>query len=110
MVLLNLTKVIPAHTLSENLIRLTLSEAIAALEDIDVNKAHGPDNVPDRLLRETAPEIVSPVCRFFNLSLSLGKFPDQCKLANVCPVYKSDDPHYPRLELRPTSFTAVYCI
>ena len=27
----------------------------------------------------------------FNLSLSLGKFPDQWKLANACPVYKSDD-------------------
>ena len=28
----------------------------------------------------------------FNLLLSLGKFPDQWKLANVCPVHKSDDP------------------
>ena len=35
----------------------------------------------------------SAVC---NLSLSLGKFPDQWKLANVCPVYKSDDPTLPK--------------
>ena len=81
--------VIPAHHLSE--IRLTIPEVIKVLEDIDVNKAHGPDNIPGRLLKETAPEISSPVCRLFNLSLSLGKFPDQWKLANVCPVYKSDD-------------------
>ena len=53
---------------------------------------HGPDNIPGRLLKETAPEIVSPVCRLLNLPSSLGKFPDQWKLANVCPVYKSDDP------------------
>ena len=85
MVLLNPTKGhLPVHHLSE--IRLTISEVIKVLADIDVNKAHGPDNIPGRLLKESAPEIVSPVCRLFNLSLSLGKFPDQWKLANVCPV------------------------
>lgn len=81
--------VIPADNLST--IRLTIPEVIKALQDIDVNKAHGPDNIPGRLLKETAPEIASPVCRLFNLSLSLGKFPDQWKLANVFPVHKSDD-------------------
>ena len=65
---------IPVHHLSE--IRLTISEVIKVLADIDVNKAHGPDNIPGRLLKETAPEIASLVCRLFNLSLSLGKFPD----------------------------------
>ena len=72
--------VIPAHHLSE--IRLTIPEAIKVLEDTDVNKAHGSDNIPGRLLKENAPEIASPVGRLFNLSLSLGKFPDQWKLAN----------------------------
>ena len=33
----------------------------------------------------------TPICHLFNLSLSLGKFPDQWKLANVCPIHKSDD-------------------
>ena len=81
---------IPVHHLSE--IHLTILEVIKVLPDIDVNKAHGPDNIPGRLLKETTPEIASPVCCLFNLSLSLGKFPVQWKLANVCPVYKSDDP------------------
>ena len=84
----------PVHHLSE--IRLTISEVIKFLTDIDVNKAHGPDNIPGRLLKETTPEIASPVCRLFNLSLSLGKFPDQWKLANVCHVYKCDDPTLPK--------------
>ena len=64
----------PVHHLSE--IRLTISEVIKFLTDIDVDKAHGPDNIPGRLLKETAPEIASLVYRLFNLSLSLGKFPD----------------------------------
>ena len=66
----------------------------------------GPDIIPGRLLKKTAPEIASPVCHLFNLSLSLGKFPDQCKLANVCPVYKSDDPILPK-NYRPISFLCI---
>ena len=96
--------VIPAHHLSE--IRLSIPEVIKVLEDIDVNKAHGPDNIPGRLLKETAPEIASPVCRLVNLSLSLGKFPDQWKLANVCPVYKSDDSSLSK-NYRPISLLCV---
>ena len=98
--------VIPAHHLSE--IRLTIPEVIKVLEDIDVNKAHSPDNIPDRLLKETASEIASPICRLFNRQLSLGKFPDRWKLANVCPVYKSDDPTLSK-NYRP-NFITVYCI
>ena len=45
------------------------AEVIKVLADIDVNKAHEPDNIPGRLLKETAPEIASPICRLFNLSL-----------------------------------------
>ena len=58
------------------------------------------------MLKETAPEIASPVCRLFNLSLSLGKFPDQWKLPNVCPVYKSDDPTLPK-NYRPISLLCI---
>ena len=69
----------------------TLSEEIKVLEDIDVNKAHGPNNIPGRLLKETPPEIASPIYCLFNISLSLGEFLDHWKFANVCPVYKSYD-------------------
>ena len=79
---------------------------IKVLADIDENKAHGPDNIPGRLLKGTAPEIASSVCRLFNLSLSLGKFPDQWKLASVCPVYKSDDPTLPK-NYRPTYLLCI---
>ena len=58
------------------------------------------------MLKETAPEIASPVCRLFNLSLSLGKFPNQWKLANVCPVYESDDPTLPK-NYRPISLLCI---
>lgn len=50
----------------------------------------------------------SPICRSnLSLTLSLGKFPDQWKLADVCPVYKSDSHIIQEL---PTNFITVHCI
>ena len=95
--------VIPAHHLSE--IRLTIPEVIKVLEDIHVNKAHGPDNIPGRLLKETAPEIASPVCRLFSLSLSLGKFPDQWNWLMYVLSTNLMIPHYPR-----TTDQFHYCV
>ena len=80
---------------TENLlsnIHLTASEVENALNSIDPSKASGPDKIPGRLLNEIAPQIVCTLCRLFNLSLSLGMFPDRWKLADVTPVFKNDDP------------------
>lgn len=71
---------------------LTKLEVTKVLENIDVNKAPAPDNIPARLLKETAAEIASSTCRLFHLLLFHGKFPDQWKQGNVCPVYKNEDP------------------
>ena len=68
------------------------TEVAKVLNDIDLAKAPGPDNIGGRLPKETAPEISVSLCRLFNLSLSRGEFPDQGKLTNVCPVFKKDDP------------------
>ena len=68
------------------------TEVAKVLNDIDLAKAPGPDNIGGRLLKETAPEISVSLCRLFNLSVSRGEFPDQGKLTNVCPVFKKDDP------------------
>ena len=61
------------------------------MNNIDPAKAPGPDNISGRLPKETAPEISVSLCRLFNLSLSLGEFPDQWKPEHVCPVFEKDD-------------------
>ena len=73
-------------------IQLTTAEMAKTLKSLDPKKAPGPDNIPGRLIKEVASEITTPLCRLFNLSLSLGIFPDRWKLANVSPVLKKDDP------------------
>ena len=56
------------------------------------NSATGWDNVGANLLNMCSHLIVQPLTLICNLSLSEGIFPHQSKIANVIPLYKSDDP------------------
>ena len=51
---------------------LTVEEVQAVLENLDSTKATGPDNIPARLLKETAPIISPSLCMLFNKSLNDG--------------------------------------
>ena len=53
------------------------TEVAKVLNNIDPAKVPGPENISARLLKETAPKMSFSLCRLFNLSLSLGEFPDQ---------------------------------
>ena len=70
-------------------IYLTTTEIQEILSKIDPNKASGPDNLPGRILKEVASEISPSIAKLFNLSLSLGCFPEQWKMD---PIHKKDDP------------------
>ena len=69
---------------------LTLNESmvLAALKALEVGKATGPDEIPAKLLKETASVIAPSLCKIFNKSLQLGSLPSDWKLANVVPVHK----------------------
>ena len=43
--------------------------------NLDSNKAQCPDNIPARLLKETAMQITPSFCALFNKSLSVGVLP-----------------------------------
>ena len=87
------------HSFSENRVQpynditiddITLSEEeiVAVIKNLDTNKAQGPDNIPARLLEETATEIAPSLCTLFNKSLRVGVLPSDWKIANVVPVHK----------------------
>ena len=76
---------------SDNVISdLTLIEStvLAALKALEVGKATGPNEIPAKLLKETASVIAPSLCKIFNKSLQLGSLPSDWKLANVVPVHK----------------------
>ena len=76
------------HNVEFEDITLSEEEVLAVIMNLDHNKAHGPDNIPARLLKETAAQIAPSLCSLFNKSLRIGVVPDDWKLANVVPVYK----------------------
>ena len=92
------------HSFSENRVQayditiddITLSEEeiIAVIKNLDTNKAQGPDNIPARLLKETATEIAPSLCALFNKSLRVGVLPSDWKIANVVPVHKHGEKTY----------------
>ena len=81
------TTTIPlSETLSH--IHITPDEVKNILLSLDDNKATGPGNIPTKLLRCSAPQIYSPLCDLFNLSLKCGKIPAAWKISNVIPIPK----------------------
>ncbi|CAB4037892.1 Hypothetical predicted protein [Paramuricea clavata] len=76
------------HNVEFENITLSEEEVLAVIMNLDHNKAHGPDNIPARPLKETAAQIAPSLCSLFNKSLRIGVVPDDWKLANVVPVYK----------------------
>ncbi|XP_060536648.1 uncharacterized protein LOC132708341 [Cylas formicarius] len=68
--------------ISEDQIRIQLSK-------LDINKGHGPDNLPPILFKSCAESLVQPLFIIYNKSLSEGQFPTIWKCAKVIPVHKS---------------------
>ena len=69
---------------------LTINECtvLAALKALEVGKATGPDEIPAKLLKETASVIAPSLCRIFNKLLQLWSLQSDWKLANVLHVHK----------------------
>ena len=61
---------------------------IKLLNQLNPNKASGPDNISVRLLKETSSEIAPPLALIFQASLCQQSIPDDWYKANVKPIYK----------------------
>ena len=65
-----------------------INTLISALKDT----ATGFDDMNSMSLKISSEILVKPLTNICNLSLTHGIFPSQLKIANVIPLYKSDDP------------------
>ena len=66
----------------------TSEEVKAILRTLPVGKAVGPDGISNRILRELANELSSPLASLFNQSVHQGAVQVCFKIAHVCPVSK----------------------
>ena len=70
-------------------------------QNLNSHKATGPDDIPARLLKETADETAPMFTTLFRASLQQGKLPIDWKTANVI---KLNPKNY-----RPISLTCIVC-
>jgi hypothetical protein len=76
------------HTLPD--FQVSTTEVYDLLCNIESSKTCGPDNIPERILKEVAPEISPFIGKLFNKSLYEGLFPQKWKMANLFPLHKKD--------------------
>jgi len=58
------------------------------LRDINPNKAHGPDKISGKILKQCAHSLAFPLSELFKTVYLTGHIPLEWKLANVVPVFK----------------------
>ena len=84
---------------------ISLEEVERQLACVQVNKAPGPDGIPNWILRDMAPFISGPLCAIFNASVREGFVPPVWKQANTIPAPKVNPPKSLQSDLRPISLT-----
>ena len=87
-------------------IEITESGITKLLSELNADKAAGPDELPNLLLKNAAKEISPFLKDIFEHSIQTGKSPDEWVEANVAPVLKKRDRHTAS-NCRPISLTCV---
>ena len=62
------------------------------LHNLKQGKSTGLDNMPARLMKDSADIIAGPLTKILNMSLSVGQFPSEWKSARTVPLLKSGKP------------------
>ena len=68
----------------------TQASVLKLLEEVNPSNSVGIDNLAGKFLKEGAPALASPITDLCNLSISLSSFPDDCKIAELKPLYKKE--------------------
>ena len=68
--------------------KIDRSEISKILLNINNSKSPGFDSIPGRLLKDGTEVISAHISDIFNLSVMLSKFPKQCKIALIKPIFK----------------------
>lgn len=68
---------------------IKLSDVFATLENLDVKKSAGPDDIPPFIINACRFSLAKPLFLIFNKSLADGCFPEVWKRGKVIPVHKN---------------------
>ena len=86
---------------------VTEREVFKALASLQTSKAIGPDNIPNRILKEFALELAPVICNIYNQSMKEANIPSPLKSSIVIPVPKISPLQTIENDLRPISLTST---
>lgn len=89
-------------------ITITPSGVEKLLKNLQAHKAHGPDNIPNALLKNCSNSISYPLSLIFQKSLDSSLLPSDWLTANISCAFKKGDRHAAE-NYRPISLTSVSC-
>jgi hypothetical protein len=78
------------------------------LSKVNPSKSSGPDNIPNRILKECAVQLAPILQNIFQVSIDTGDLPKDWRDANISSIFKKEDKHLPE-NYRPVSLTSVPC-
>ena len=96
----------PPLSVPHNLL-VSENEIYNSLSSLQVSKAVGPDSIPNRLLKEFAPELAPSIRDIYNQSLREGDIPTLLKSSIVTPIPKVTPPSTIEKDFRPISLTCT---
>ena len=69
----------------------TEEQVLKLMKGVDISKACGYDGIGNKIIKLCSEGLHVYFTHFINLSLSLGQYPSEWKLANVIPLFKNDN-------------------
>lgn len=85
----------------------TVEDVSTKLSNIKLEKAIGPDGIPNWILRDLAPIVSKPLTSIFNASFLEKYIPEGMKSADIVPVPKKSPVTNIKKDVRPISLTPV---
>ena len=89
-------------------IYISVDEVKKKLQQLDPNKAQGPDKIPAKVLKELSEELALPLTVLFSKSLEKGILPSDWKKAEITAIFKKGNKTDPG-NYRPVSLTCIVC-
>ena len=86
---------------------MSVREVHDSLSSLNVGKAIGPNMIPNRVLKDFAPELVPLIMDIYNCSLREGYVPDLLKRSIIKPLPKVSPPQEIQSDLRYISLTCT---
>ena len=71
-------------------ISLKNEDVLKIIKSLNINKAHGLDDISITLLQNSVAEVVKPLSLIFKNCIQYGIFPNLWKKSNIVPVHKKE--------------------